>query len=89
MSKTKGYSPYGRANINLGFKIDELEISDELPNWADNGDPNTDDIIKMLKNNIKSQEAGIALMKLYVEKLEDKLNRLTMKSNESNQKNRK
>jgi hypothetical protein len=71
MSKSKGYKPYRKSRINMGFKIDELNISDDLPDWVCQ-ETSESELLTMIKNNIKNQEADLTLLKLYVNKLKDR-----------------
>lgn len=71
MSKGKGYRPIGKNKINMGFKIDELNISDDLPDWVYQ-EASESELLTMIKNNIKNQEADLTLLKLYVDKLKNR-----------------
>jgi hypothetical protein len=71
MSKGKGYRPIRKNKINMGFKIDELNISDDLPDWVYQ-EASESELLTMIKNNIKNQEADLTLLKLYVDKLKNR-----------------
>jgi hypothetical protein len=55
----------------MGFKIDELNISDDLPDWVYQ-EASESELLTMIKNNIKNQEADLTLLKLYVDKLKNR-----------------